>query len=214
MSKLCLSSVGALGPLVSKPLGRADRLAPLWTAHLEADGLLLSRQPDWDFLAAACRGFAGPRRLGDLLAAADGGGFGCAGLRDPAKRAMMREVSGRLADYTVVAAEDPRSEELAGIMAGTAAACAAAGQGECFDLAAGPAAGRGFVRVPDRQRAILRALRAGDAVTVCGKGHEQSICFGNQEHPWSDREAVRWALGARGAAAPAEPPHVLPTWAS
>jgi len=159
---------------------------------------------------AAARGLAGPG--GRVIAV-----FGCAGLRDRAKRAMMGEVSARLADYTVITAEDPRTEDLAGIMAETAAACAAGGQGECLDLAGGPGAGRGFVRVPDRQRAILHALRAasnGDVVIVCGKGHEQSMCFGDQEYPWSDREAVRWALGARGAAEPGEPPHVLPTWGS
>jgi len=36
--------------------------------------------------------------------------YGCAGLRDVGKRAMMGEVSGRLADMTVITAEDPRTE--------------------------------------------------------------------------------------------------------
>jgi len=29
---------------------------------------------------------------------------------------------------------------------------------------------------------------------VCGKGHEQSMCFGEVEYPWDDRLAVRAAL--------------------
>jgi UDP-N-acetylmuramoyl-L-alanyl-D-glutamate--2,6-diaminopimelate ligase len=29
---------------------------------------------------------------------------------------------------------------------------------------------------------------------VCGKGHEQSMCFGTTEFPWDDRIALRAAL--------------------
>ena len=32
---------------------------------------------------------------------------------------------------------------------------------------------------------------------ACGKGHEQSMCFGTIEFPWDDRDAMRSAL--RGA---------------
>ena len=57
-----------------------------------------------------------------------------------------------------------------------------------------------FWRVADRGRAIFFATemaRAGDIVLVCGKGHEQSMCFGTTEYPWDDRDAMRAAL--RGA---------------
>jgi len=43
--------------------------------------------------------------------------FGCAGLRDVAKRPMMGEIAGRLADRVVITAEDPRTESLSDIMA-------------------------------------------------------------------------------------------------
>jgi UDP-N-acetylmuramoyl-L-alanyl-D-glutamate--2,6-diaminopimelate ligase len=36
--------------------------------------------------------------------------------------------------------------------------------------------------------------RAGDLVIACGKGHEQSMCFGTVEYEWDDREALRTAL--------------------
>jgi UDP-N-acetylmuramoyl-L-alanyl-D-glutamate--2,6-diaminopimelate ligase len=144
------------------------------------------------------RGLAGP--AGRVIAV-----FGCAGLRDREKRRLMGEVAAHLADVTVVTAEDPRTEELAAIMAETAAALIAAGRIE----------GRDFVRVPDRQRAILYAVqqaRLGDVVLVCGKGHEQSMCFGEKEYPWRDQEALSWALDTLRGDAADMPPFVLPTW--
>ena len=61
--------------------------------------------------------------------------------------------------------------------------------------------------MPDRGQAIFHACQLaepGDLVMACGKGHEQSMCFGTTEHPWDDREAMRAAL--RGA-----PLSTLPT---
>jgi UDP-N-acetylmuramoyl-L-alanyl-D-glutamate--2,6-diaminopimelate ligase len=50
----------------------------------------------------------------------------------------------------------------------------------------------------------------GDVVIICGKGHEQSMCFGEVEYPWDDRVALRAALAERlGVAGPAMP--YLPT---
>jgi len=34
-------------------------------------------------------------------------------------------------------------------------------------------------------------------VIACGKGHEQSMCFGVIEYPWDDRTAMRAALAER-----------------
>ena len=113
--------------------------------------------------------------------------FGCAGLRDRAKRAMMGRIAGQLADLLIITAEDPRTESLDEIMAESAAAATAEGKREGVDL----------WRVPDRGEAILlacRQARAGDVVIACGKGHEQSMCFGTTEYPWDDREAMRRAL--------------------
>ena len=117
--------------------------------------------------------------------------FGSAGLRDREKRRMMGEVAGRCADKIVITAEDPRTESLDAILDATARAVAAQGRAEGVD----------FWRVPDRGEAIAFACslaRRGDVVMACGKGHEQSMCFGETEYPWDDREAMRAAL--RGAA--------------
>ena len=52
-------------------------------------------------------------------------------------------------------------------------------------------------RIPDRGQALRTALqlaRRGDLVIACGKGHEQSMCFGTTEYTWDDRTAIRAAL--------------------
>jgi UDP-N-acetylmuramoyl-L-alanyl-D-glutamate--2,6-diaminopimelate ligase len=147
---------------------------------------------------ATARDLVGPRRR--VVAV-----FGSAGLRDRQKRRLMGQVAAEHADYTVITAEDPRTEDLAAILAETAEAMTLAGRVESID----------FVRVPDRQAAILHAVRnaqAGDVVLVCGKGHEHSMCFGTVEHPWRDQEALAWALDVLLGKASSRPPFVLPTW--
>lgn len=113
--------------------------------------------------------------------------FGCAGLRDVEKRPMMGEIAARLADFVVITAEDPRTEDLDAIMAQIARGAERVGARE----------GPQFVRIPDRGaaiRAAVDAAEAGDVVIVCGKGHERSMCFGTTEYPWSDHLALRKAL--------------------
>jgi UDP-N-acetylmuramoyl-L-alanyl-D-glutamate--2,6-diaminopimelate ligase len=113
--------------------------------------------------------------------------FGSAGLRDKEKRRMMAETSIQLADLTVLTAEDPRTESLAGILEEMAVGARSKGGRE----------GETFWRVADRGQAIKFALslaRPGDIVLSCGKGHEQSMCFGKIEYPWDDSIAMRAAL--------------------
>lgn len=113
--------------------------------------------------------------------------FGSAGLRDREKRRMMAEVSAELADFTILTAEDPRTESLSEILS---------------EMAVGAKARHGvegatYWRVPDRRQAIRFAIslaQPGDLVIALGKGHEQSMCFGEKEYRWDDRLAVRAAL--------------------
>jgi UDP-N-acetylmuramoyl-L-alanyl-D-glutamate--2,6-diaminopimelate ligase len=122
--------------------------------------------------------------------------FGCAGLRDVEKRTMMGHIAAELADITIITAEDPRTETLSDIMAETATAMLDSGA----MLADSAIEGKTFERVPDRGRAIYRAVQLAqpdDVVIALGKGHEQSMCFGETEYPWDDRDAMRTAL--RGA---------------
>jgi UDP-N-acetylmuramoyl-L-alanyl-D-glutamate--2,6-diaminopimelate ligase len=113
--------------------------------------------------------------------------FGSAGLRDRAKRRLMAEVSARSADVTILTAEDPRTESLDSILQEMAGAAEAEGATRGSNL---------FLE-PDRGQAIRRGLKMaeeGDLVIACGKGHEQSMCFGTTEFPWDDRLAMRAAL--------------------
>lgn len=113
--------------------------------------------------------------------------FGSAGLRDREKRYMMAEVAADLADVSILTAEDPRTESLDGILEEMAAGARGKGGEEQ----------KSFWRIPDRGKAIqfgVRMAKIGDVVMVCGKGHEQSMCFGTVEYPWDDRSAMRAAL--------------------
>jgi len=110
--------------------------------------------------------------------------FGAAGLRDREKRPMMGKIAGTYADFSVVTAEDPRTEKVEDI-------CRQIAQG-CREV------GGKFKIIYNRQEAINYAIeklaKIGDIVVVCGKGHEKSMCYGTKEYPWSDQEAVRKAL--------------------
>lgn len=115
--------------------------------------------------------------------------FGSAGLRDRDKRTLMGRVAGELADFTVITAEDPRTEDVADI---------------CRSIEAGvrESGGAGqYIIVHDRAEAIQYAVnmaQPGDVVASFGKGHERSMCYGETEYPWSDQEAMAAALERRG----------------
>lgn len=118
--------------------------------------------------------------------------FGCAGLRDHTKRPKMGKIAVTLADKVIVTAEDPRTESLDDIYSDITSGLPAT---PSYDKR-----GRGgdIFREDDRQKAIEMAVKMakpGDIVVVTGKGHEKSMCFGAKEYPWSDREAVKKAIG-------------------
>lgn len=108
--------------------------------------------------------------------------FGCAGLRDRLKRPIMGEISSRLADITVLTAEDPRTEDVNEIIK---------------QIKFGFKTNKKLYCQPDRQLAINLAIslaKPGDIVALFGKAHEKSMCFGRIEYPWSEYQAVKKAL--------------------
>jgi UDP-N-acetylmuramoyl-L-alanyl-D-glutamate--2,6-diaminopimelate ligase len=120
--------------------------------------------------------------------------FGCGGDRDRAKRPLMGEIAGRLADVAVVTSDNPRSEAPEAIVAEVA---------EGVAQSAGP---DGFLVEVDRRAAIRTALAMagpGDTVLLAGKGHEQGQEFaGGRKVPFDDRlvaaEELRALLGGPG----------------
>jgi len=128
--------------------------------------------------------------------------FGCAGLRDRVKRPIMGEIAARLADVVVLTAEDPRTEDVRDIINEISAGCHKEGIKELskHDVKRidQKMYKKYFFKIPDRQEAINFAIRklakAGDTVILCGKGHEQSMCWGTHEYPWDERKALQKAL--------------------
>ncbi|NTV42029.1 MAG: hypothetical protein HGA63_01905 [Syntrophobacteraceae bacterium] len=115
----------------------------------------------------------------------------------------MAQVAGELADISILTAEDPRTESLDVILAEMVMGVQSKGGIE----------GQTFYRVRDRGEALrlgVKLAQPGDLLIACGKGHEQSMCFGEVEYPWDDRTAMRAALSeAQGEAGPTMP--YLPT---
>ncbi len=128
--------------------------------------------------------------------------FGCAGLRDRLKRPMMGRISAILADYTVLTAEDPRTEDVRKITDEIADGCLKEkikeGNKNKFDPSSLDSRQKYFWRISDRQEAINFAVRklarTGDLILICGKGHEKSMCYGKVEYPWDEKNAIMKAV--------------------
>jgi UDP-N-acetylmuramoyl-L-alanyl-D-glutamate--2,6-diaminopimelate ligase len=131
----------------------------------------------------------GPRRIVCV--------FGCGGDRDRGKRPLMGEAAARGADLVIVTSDNPRSEDPVAIIGEVLPGLDRAGLSR---LSASQLAldVRGYAVEPDRRSAIalaVAAAREGDAVLVAGKGHERTQTIGREQHPFSDVDEARRALG-------------------
>lgn len=105
--------------------------------------------------------------------------FGAGGDRDTAKRPLMGEIAGRLADLAVITDDNPRSENPAAIRQAVRAGCPDAKE------------------IGDRRAAIRWAIEQmgeGDVVVIAGKGHEQGQIVGGVTHPFDDATEAAEAL--------------------
>lgn len=103
--------------------------------------------------------------------------FGCGGDRDRAKRSIMGQIATEWADLVVITSDNPRTEEPGAIIQDILTGCPEPAHCD-----------------PDRRAAIRWALdtaRAGDAVLIAGKGHEDYQIIGREKFPFSDQEVVR-----------------------
>ncbi len=113
--------------------------------------------------------------------------FGAAGDRDPGRRTGLGAAAADLADFAILANEDPREEDEWKILRDIGAALEAGGRRENED----------YLAIPDRRDAIAEAFRRarpGDLVLLAGKGHEQSIIVSREKTPWDDRAVAREEL--------------------
>jgi UDP-N-acetylmuramoyl-L-alanyl-D-glutamate--2,6-diaminopimelate ligase len=110
--------------------------------------------------------------------------FGAGGNRDKDKRERMGRVAARLADWTVLTSDNPRSEDPGAIIAAIEKGFEKEGV-------------RAYEVLPDRKEAIARALgtaNKGDIVLVAGKGHEDYQIFKDRTIHFSDIEVIREIL--------------------
>jgi len=111
--------------------------------------------------------------------------FGCGGDRDRAKRPRMGEVAGRLADWTFVTSDNPRSEDPLDIMSEIERGLVKSGS-------------KSYTLIADRREAIRQALemaRKGDYVLVAGKGHETTQVMKDRTIEFKDADVIREILG-------------------
>ena len=129
--------------------------------------------------------------------------FGCAGLRDKLKRPMMGKIAAELADYVILTAEDPRTEDVRDIIHEIAQGCPPALITEADKKNKNlklleKNEKKYYWKIPDRQEAInfsvRRLAQKGDVILLCGKGHEKSMCYGKTEYPWDEIKAVEKAI--------------------
>jgi len=123
-----------------------------------------------------------PHVLGRIVAI-----IGAGGDRDRTKRPLMGAEAALHADVVIVTDDNPRSEDPAAIRSAVMQGVIAGGGG---DIA---------TDIADRAEAILRgvdALGPGDALLICGKGHETGQIVGDDMLPFDDTEQASISVAA------------------
>ncbi len=109
--------------------------------------------------------------------------FGCGGNRARQRRYEMGEVSGRLADLSIITSDNPRFEEPQAII---------------DDIKVGMAKTDGkYVEIIDRKEAIKYAIshgQPGDVIVLAGKGHEDYQEIKGKKYPMDERALIQEVL--------------------
>ena len=110
--------------------------------------------------------------------------FGCGGDRDKAKRPIMGEISGRIADFTFITSDNPRTEEPEEIVR---------------EIEEGIKKTKGNYKVVvDRTEAIKEAINMAtklDIIVLAGKGHEPYQEINGKKYPFDERVIVKEIIG-------------------
>ena len=105
--------------------------------------------------------------------------FGCGGDRDTAKRPIMGEISGRIADFTIITSDNPRTEDPQKIV-------------DQIEEGIKKTKGK-YTVIVDRIEAIKEAIKMADKkdiVVLAGKGHEPYQEINGVKYPFDERIIV------------------------
>ena len=109
--------------------------------------------------------------------------FGCGGDRDRIKRPIMGEISGKIADFTVITSDNPRTENPEEIIK---------------EIENGIKKTKGkYIAICDRKEAVTYALNMmekKDIVVLAGKGHETYMEENGKKTYFNEREIVKEVL--------------------
>ena len=110
--------------------------------------------------------------------------FGCGGDRDKGKRPIMGEISGRIADFTIITTDNPRTENPEQIIT---------------EIEEGIKKTKGKYKVVvDRTEAIKEAIKMAtkiDIIVLAGKGHETYQEINGEKHPYDERIIIKEIIG-------------------
>ena len=105
--------------------------------------------------------------------------FGCGGNRARSRRFEMGEVSGEMADLTIITSDNPRFEEPQAII---------------DDIKTGIQKTKGeYIEIIDRKEAIRYAIEHGqpkDVIVLAGKGHEDYQEIKGKKYPMDERNLI------------------------
>ena len=105
--------------------------------------------------------------------------FGCGGDRDSRKRPIMGEISGKIADYTIITSDNPRTEKPEEIVS---------------QIEEGIKKTKGkYEVIVDRTEAIEKAIKMAnknDIIILAGKGHEPYQEINGEKYPFDERIIV------------------------
>ena len=106
--------------------------------------------------------------------------FGCGGDRDSRKRPVMGEISGKIADYTIITSDNPRTEEPKAIV-------------DQIEEGIKKTKGK-YEVILDRKEAIKKAIKMAskaDIIVLAGKGHEPYQEINGVKYDFDERIIVK-----------------------
>ena len=110
--------------------------------------------------------------------------FGCGGDRDSRKRPIMGEISGKIADYTIVTTDNPRTEDPQVIV-------------DQIEEGIKKTKGK-YEIIIDRKKAIEKAIKMAnksDIIVLAGKGHEPYQEINGKKYDFDERTIVKEIIG-------------------